>query len=184
MHMNRISINPERGEMPRDFSTSSIAQRKVSRICVTFGERWFRDAISIADARKPEIFPQSAIPHRSLYSLFPNGSASALLTLVLLPAPPFFRAHIFAFSSIKSLSFLPLLHYICRHCCRKVTIPARRCVARDRRRDRFIHVKLDQYIKNLFIRFNSISLFFDNIIFHVRIMSIFILIFFIMKFFS
>lgn len=63
--------------MPRDFSAGSIAGRKISGICATFGEcrfhvavyRWFCRAISIGD-RGNRKFPQSAIPCRSLFSLF------------------------------------------------------------------------------------------------------------------
>lgn len=99
--------------MLRDFSTSSIARRKVSRICVTFGEHWFRDAvricraISIADARKPEI---PAICDPASILLFSLPERNPLLHPHRCVAGSAILSRAFSHSLPSSLSFLPLLH--------------------------------------------------------------------------
>lgn len=75
LRTSTVSINPERGVAARLFNEFDCSARKVSRICATLGEHWFRDAarirgaISIADARKPEI---PAIPRSILLFSLPE----------------------------------------------------------------------------------------------------------------
>lgn len=171
-----MRINPESASFQR-VRLRSGKSREFVRHSANVG---FRDAISIAGICE-EIGNSRNL--RSLYSLFPSGSASAPSLVVVCRRLRHSSARIFAFSSIKSLSFLPLLHLHLSSLLLGSNDPAI-CCAKYRRRDRFIRVKLDRYIKNL-SQLIIFLYFFIIYYFHVRLVNIFMmLIFFIIKFYS